>query len=333
MTALPLTGNRLARLGSLVYLCQTMSTRERWAEAFTATAAAYWTPARVRTRLGDKQLIMPPVQAAPLLRALGLLRRDASMTTDTLRKYMQINHMVRLLRPFVLELAETHGEVRLLDAGCGSSYLTLLLAWCFKHVWHKPAWIVGVDRNTELIQKCVRRAELVGLEQMLRFETATLQELDLDALQPEGSRRPFNALVSLHACDTATDDALALGVKLGVDLIAAAPCCQAELSRQWAGLDLATAPNALGPLFMTPHLRREAAATLTDLMRALLLRGHGYRVTPMEFVPSEHTPKNTLLRAVRRGARNPEALTQYSDLRQAVGGVGIKLEALLAREA
>ena len=306
-----------------------MSTRERWAQAFTATAEAYWTPERVSTRLGDKQLIMPPVQAAPLLRALGLLRRDASMTSDTLRKYMQINHMVRLLRPFVLELAETHGEVRLLDAGCGSSYLTLLLAWCFKHVWRKPAWIVGVDRNADLIAKCRRRAEQVDLEQMLRFEASSLQDLDLDALQPAGSRRPFNALVSLHACDTATDDALALGVKLGVDLIAAAPCCQAELSRGWAALDLSTSPNALGPLFKTPHLRREAAATVTDLMRALLLRGHGYQVTPMEFVPSEHTPKNTLLRAVRRGDGDPDALVQYAALRHAVGGAGIKLETLL----
>ena len=74
--------------------------RERWAEAFTARAAAYWTPERVRARLGDKQLLLKPVEAAPLLRALGILKRDASMTADTLRKYMQINHMVRLLRPF-----------------------------------------------------------------------------------------------------------------------------------------------------------------------------------------------------------------------------------------
>jgi SAM-dependent methyltransferase len=305
-----------------------MSTRERWAEAFTTTAADYWTPERIRSRLGDKQLIMHPVEAAPLLRALGLLRRDASMNSDALRKYMQINHMVRLLRPFMLELAQAQGEVRLLDAGCGSSYLTLLLAWCFKNVWRQPARIVGVDRNADLIEKCRRRAELVGLEQSLTFHAATLQELDLDALLP-GGERDFNALVSLHACDTATDDALALGVRLGVDLIAAAPCCQVELSQRWADLNLETSPTPMGPLFKTPHLRREAAATMTDLMRALLLRGHGYQVTPMEFVPSEHTPKNTLLRAVRQETADPEALNQYVELRDAMGGPGIKLEGLL----
>jgi len=300
-----------------------MTTNDRWAEAVTATAAAYWTPERVRSQLGDKQLIMPPVQAAPLLRALGLLHRDASMTTDNLRKYMQINHMVRLLRPFLLGLGDSHGEVRLLDACCGSSYLTLLLAWCFKHVWRRPAWIAGVDRDADLIGKCQRRAELVGLEGMLHFQAARLEELSL----PEPRR--LNALVSLHACDTATDDALALGVTLGVEFIAAAPCCQVELSRKWEALEEEQAANPLSPLFRAPHLRREAASTVTDLMRTLLLRGHGYQVTPMEFVPSEHTPKNTLLRAVRRDAPDPDALRQYSELRQAVGGAGIKLEALL----
>ena len=304
-----------------------MTTKERWAEAFTATAAAYWTPHRVKSQLGDKQLIMPPVQAAPLLRALGLLHRDASMTPDTLRKYMQINHMVRLLRPFLLGLSDTHGEVRLLDAACGSSYLTLLLAWCFKHVWRRPAWIAGVDRDADLIQKCRGRAELVGLEGMLHFQASRLEDLSL----PTPGR--LNALVSLHACDTATDDALALGVSLEVEFMAAAPCCQVELSRKWEALSPDAPANPLAPLFQAPHLRREAAATVTDLMRTLLLRAHGYQVTPMEFVPSEHTPKNTLLRAVRRGAPDQDALQQYMELRRAVGGAGIKLEALLAPQA
>ena len=305
--------------------------RERWAEAFTATAATYWTPERVRTSLGDKQLLLHPVDAAPLLRALGLLRRDASLTPDTLRKYMQINHMVRLMRPLMLELIRTRGQVRLLDACCGSSYLALLLAWCFKHVWQRPAWIVGVDRDVELIQKCRQRAELVGLEQITRFEASAIGELEEGALGNADSQGRFNALVSLHACDTATDDALALGVRLKVDLIAAAPCCQAELSRQWADLAQDGCVTALAPLFRAPHLRREAAATITDLMRTLLLRGCGYQVTPMEFVPSRHTPKNTLLRAVRQGQGDDDALQQYAELRQATGGAGIKLERALRR--
>jgi SAM-dependent methyltransferase len=297
--------------------------RERWAEAFTARAAAYWTPERVRARLGDKQLLLKPVEAAPLLRALGILKRDASMTPGTLRKYMQINHMVRLLKPLVLDLSQAHGTLRLLDAGCGSSYLTLLLAWCFKHVWQRPAEIVGVDRNADVIARCRERAELAGLEELLRFEATTIDALDASTLQP------LHALVSLHACDTATDDALALGLALEVELLAAAPCCQVELSRKLAALEPTTPPAALAPLWKVQHLRREAAATLTDMLRTLLLRGCGYRVTPMEFVPSEHTPKNTLLRAMRCGAADPDAFDEYLALRRAIGGVGVRLEELL----
>jgi SAM-dependent methyltransferase len=297
--------------------------RERWAEAFTARAAAYWTPERVRARLGDKQLLLRPVEAAPLLRALGILKRDASMSPDTLRKYMQINHMVLLLKPLVLDLSRDHGTVRLLDAGCGSSYLTLLLAWCFKHIWRRPAQIVGVDRNAEVIGRCRERAELAGVEELLRFEAATIDALDTSALQP------LHALLTLHACDTATDEALALGVRQGVELLAAAPCCQVELSRKLAALEPTTPPAALEPLWKIQHLRREAAATMTDMLRTLLLRGCGYRVTPMEFVPSEHTPKNTLLRAVRCGSADREAFDEYLALRRAIGGVGIRLEEIL----
>ena len=307
--------------------------RERWAEAFTARAAKYWTPERVRARLGEKQLLLPPVEAAPLLRALGLLQRDASMTPDTLHKYKQINHMVRILETFMLDLSRRHGRVRLLDAGCGSSYLTLLLAWCFKHVWRQPAWIVGVDRNEAIIRRCRERADLADLGQMLRFEAAAIHELDPAMLRPpatEGGEGGLHALVSLHACDTATDDALALGVGLGVELLAVAPCCQAELSRKWSALAEAKTPGALAPLWSTPHLRRDAAATVTDLLRTLLLRGCGYHVTAMEFVPSEHTPKNTLLRARRqRPHSDREALEQYVRLRQSLGGAGIRLEEIL----
>jgi SAM-dependent methyltransferase len=297
--------------------------RERWAEAFTARAAAYWTPERVRARLGEKQLLLEPVAAAPLLRALGIFKRDASMTPDTLRKYMQINHMVLLLKPLVLDLSQAHGTVRLLDAGCGSSYLTLLLAWCFKHIWQRPAQIIGVDRNADVIERCRKRAELAGLGELLRFEATTIDALDASTL------RPLHGLVSLHACDTATDDALALGLALEVELLAAAPCCQVELSRKLAALEPTTPPAALSPLWKIQHLRREAAATMTDMLRTLLLRGCGYRVTPMEFVPSEHTPKNTLLRAMRCGPADPVAFEEYLALRRAIGGVGIRLEQIL----
>jgi hypothetical protein len=243
--------------------------------------------------------------------------------------------MVALLEPVMTDRVKAFPVVRVIDAGCGSSYLTYLLAWCFVHRWKHPAQLLGVDRNAQVIQKCRERLALTDLGDVLRFEAAPLAGLDVAeawkrAFGGDGGRA--HALFALHACDTATDDALAIGVAQKSDFIAVAPCCQAELARKWSGLAGAHAPGAFAPLWSSPHLRRDAGSTMTDALRTLLLRGCGYEVTPMEFVPSQHTPKNTLLRAVRRGNYRKEALAQYVALRAATGGAGIKLEELLAEE-
>src|SRR5205823_6267998 len=131
-------------------------------------------------------------------------------------------------------------------------------------------------------------------------------------------------------CDTATCDAIALGVEIGAELIAVAPCCQAELARGWAALDLRGAAGPFATIRAAPHLRRETAALVTDAMRALLLRAAGYEVLAMEFVPSEHTRKNTLIRAIRRGAPDPAARDEYEALREATGGAGVALATRVA---
>lgn len=303
-------------------------TRARWAAELERRARAHWTEEQLQSQLGDKwrRLLLPPAEAAPLLRMLGLLRGDGSMPADSVRKFMQINHMVALLEPVILDLCRDHEVVRVLDAGCGSSSLTLLLAWCFERRWAHRAQIFGVDQAAAVIDSCRRRAAASGLEATVAFGAAALEELDLGQAF-EGAFGPSSAglhgLIALHACDTATDDALGLGVAAGAELIAAAPCCQAELSRSWAALE--GGEGAFAPLWRSPHLRREAAAIMTDALRALLLQGCGYRVTAMEFVPSSHTPKNTLLRAVRAGEADLRAFGEYHALRRALGGAHIRL--------
>jgi SAM-dependent methyltransferase len=312
--------------------------KEAWESDFAARAAAYWTKERTHKLTAGKKLPLLPGEAGPLLRALGLVNRDASMSADSVRKYLQINHMVALLEPAMLDLTKAFPTVRVLDAGCGSSYLTYLLAWCFLHRWKHPAQILGVDRNAQVIQKCRERMGMVGLDAVLRFEAAPIADLDFALTwtrafggEPDDKLRP-HALVALHACDTATDDALALALRLHADFIAAAPCCQAELARKWSQLAAEHREGAFAPVWNAAHLRRDVGASMTDTLRTLLLRGCGYEVTPMEFVPSTHTPKNTLLRAVRRGNFRREALAEYVALRAAIGGVGIALEASLPQE-
>ena len=285
-------------------------TRARWADEIEARARAYWTPERLAQLLGDKRPVISPRDGAVLLRALGLSRDDTSLLQP--RKYFQINHMVALLGPALRDLRARHAAIRVLDAGCGRSYLTLLLAWCARHVWNHPLEVIGIDRDADVIAEARRRAELAQLAEVSRFEVG-----DIDASAP----LDIHAVVALHACDTATCDALALGIARGADLLAVAPCCQAELARAWA--QLADRDGPFAPIWRTPHLRREAAADVTDAMRVALLAAAGYDVSAMEFVPAEHTRKNTLIVALRRGA--PGSRAAYESLRDATGGADIRL--------
>jgi len=310
-------------------------TRDRWATELEARARAYWTEARTAELARGKALLLPPAEAAVLLRALGLLHQDASMPPPQVRKYFQINHMVALLGPGLRELRARHPTIRLLDAGCGRSYLTLLVAWCAKHVWAHPIEVLGVDRNPAEIEEGRRRTRLAALDDVVRFEAGALDALDaLDAWRRAfgggGDVPAVHGVIALHACDTATCDALALGIALGAELIAVAPCCQAELARAWSVLDERGDAGAFAPIWGAPHLRRETAAHITDAMRTLLVRAAGYEVRAMEFVPAEHTRKNTLIRAIKRSTEAAGARAAYEALRAATGGAGIMLAARLA---
>lgn len=299
-------------------------TRARWADELVAAARAYWTPARERATFGAKQLAITPSESPVLLRALGLLHRDATMPPDRVRKFLQINHVVRLVESAVRGLADPpdasarapDAPVRIADAGCGRSYLTLVLAHVARTRWHRRLEVLGIDRDPALIAECRRRAALARLDDDVTFRVA-----DLATLDPAELGAP-DAIFALHACDTATDDAIALGVRTRARLIAVAPCCQAELARAWS---TCTAPaSGFAPVHTAPHLRREIAAHVTDAMRVVLLRAAGYAATAMEFIAAEHTKKNTLIRAVR-AAPDPAAREAYVALVASTGGCGIGL--------
>lgn len=303
--------------------------------SFAQKAAAHWTPERIRKVTGGKKYVLDPVAGAELLRSLGLLNADASMPADAVRKYAQINHMIALIEPTVLALCARFSTVRILDCGCGNSYLTLLLAWCFREVWKKQAQIVGIDTRADVIAKSNKRAQDLGLQDTVTFETISVADFQRrrEAIESEDERKASRShfIVALHACDTATDDALALAFAERADAFAVAPCCQAELAGVWRQKSAENFKNAFSVLINSPELRRDSCSTFTDALRVLLARGAGYEVTTTEFVPSAHTPKNRLITGVRRGNYLESALDEYAELRQALGA-GIALEKRLPPE-
>ncbi|MBK9033086.1 MAG: SAM-dependent methyltransferase [Myxococcales bacterium] len=305
--------------------------RDHWAQAVAARAAAHWTPTRTDEFLRGKAVAVRPAEGAVLLRGLGIADDHGVIPPQRVGKYFQVNHMVATVAPALAELRARHPALGIVDAGCGRSYLTTVLAWCGAHVWAHRIDVLGVDRNAAVIAESQRRVDAIGLTERVRYVAGDLARADVAAAWtaafPDGA---IHAVVALHACDTATCAAIALGVELDAALIAVAPCCQAELAQGWRALTDAGAAGALAPLWGAPHLRRETAAHVTDLMRLLLLRARGYQATALEFVPHEHTRKNTLLRAIRGLSPDREAARQYQALVDATGGVGLGLAARLA---
>lgn len=300
---------------------------------FAARCITHWTKERLTKLVGQHKYHVLPTNAPLLLRTLGLLNSDASMAADSTRKFIQINHLLTQFKPFLEDLNQRHKRVRILDAGCGSSFLTFILAWAYKELWKHDALLIGVDTNENLINKNKTSASSMGVDGLIKFAQSPisdinwmnlLAELSEDVPDDPKKSRP-HAVVALHACDTATDDAIALGIKLQADFIAVAPCCQAELARQWKDLGDKNLEHPLSPAFKNPHLRRELAAHFTDLARVLILRGHGYEVTTTEFTMSHATPKNTLILAVRRGLFLTEAQREYLDLKKLMSDCAISL--------
>lgn len=302
---------------------------------FQNAADSHWTEQRILKITGGRNYEIRPPGDALFLKGIGLLSNDASMPADSVRKYTQINHMLALLKPALDDLRARHKSLAILDAGCGSSYLSFLLGWYLKHKLSGNFLIVGIDTNEALIKKSRALAATLQLESNMHFETASTGTFQWHHLI---ERRPrlvdFNRphlVIGLHACDTATDEAIGLGLELQSDVIATAPCCQAELASKWRHLAQSQTgrDHPLSPIFQAPELRRTIAAEATDMMRVLLLRARGYETTTTEFVESRHSPKNRLILAKRRGRYSKSAVNEYLRLKEHFGSCAIKLEELI----
>ncbi len=291
-------------------------------------AAVYWTEKRIKSQIGAKKIIFHPVESAPLLYEIGLMNKDGSFSRDHMRKYIQTNHMVQLLCKPIQDLQKKTQKIVIVDLACGNSYLTICLAWYLTKILRYPCQIFGIDHKESLIEKSRTTSHRLGLNDCLIFNQSTLE-----SFKPENfDITEAHLVTALHACNTATDWALAIATRMDADYIAVAPCCQAELSEKWSKMGEKSLQSPLKALFKTPQIRRSVASDVTDTFRMLLLRAKGYVVNATEFVPSEHTPKNRLLLAEKKGGHFSEALDEYKKLKASFCDQSIMLEQLLLNE-
>ena len=297
-------------------------------------ARTYWTPERVTRVTGGKNLHLLPNESPALLRTMGLLNADGSMADRSVSKYRQINHLLAMIGPRLLPLAERHRPLYILDACCGNSFLSLLVIWFLSEKHGIEIRLVGLDRNESVVAASRERIASLGWGDRAVFATGDISlQSWATAVRGgfagnDGAVPLPNAVIALHACDTASDDALALGVECRADLIAVAPCCQGELARAWKLREGTVHPMRV--FFETPTMRRETAAQVTDGMRMLLMQGQGYDTSALEFVPSDHTPKNRLILCERKcDDHNRAGVEEYHTLREHSGGDGIHLAAKL----
>jgi 2-polyprenyl-3-methyl-5-hydroxy-6-metoxy-1,4-benzoquinol methylase len=259
----------------------------------------------------SKQRLLADNEAIPFLQAIGVQTADGRVRADKQRKFRQINEFLRLIdetgvanqfvanqfvanqfvaNQFVANQLINQFDQRplqVVDLGCGSAALTFATYHYFNHLADLPAEVVGVDVNRQLIERHAAIALELGWER-IEFVTSAIRDY-----RPQ---RPPDVVLALHACDTATDEALAQAIRWQSTLILSSPCCHHHLQAQ---LDATLVPEPFQPVMRHGILKERLGDILTDSFRALILRIKGYQTDVVEFIDVEHTPRNLMIRATR----------------------------------
>lgn len=249
-----------------------------------------------------KRYLLEEGKPVPFLKNLGVMTADGTIVRAKYDKYRQINRFLELVED-VLPSLKKEKENLIIDFGCGKSYLTFAM-YHYLHVQNNyPVRIVGLDLKKDVVARCNRLAKSYGYHK--------LNFLHGDIASYEGAGT-VDMVVTLHACDLATDYALAKAVKWNASVILSVPCCQHELNRQIQN-------RTLDPVLGYGLLKDRMAALLTDGLRAQVLEHYGYRTQILEFIDMEHTPKNLLIRGVRQGKprHNGSQIREMTDFFQA----------------
>ena len=248
---------------------------------------------------------VPINEASELLQAIGIIDQQGRLRNDKIRKYNQIDRFVELADPLLRELATDRTSLAVYDLACGKSYLSFVLNHYIRETMHLPCRITGIDLSPGVITSSQKLADRLGYRNM------TFRQGDLRDLQVN---EPVDLCISLHACDVATDYALAAGVAVKSRAIIAVPCCQRELLA--SGYQL---PEPLDGIADHGVLKARMADLITDHLRLLLLKAAGYQTSLIEYITPLDTPKNLMLRAVWTGKRDEASIMEYKNLTELLG--------------
>ena len=250
----------------------------------------------------DQLSELRPGQSVELLKELHILTRDGKLNQDSRRKLKQVYHLFNFIEPLLAELSSSGQGPTLADHGAGKSYLGFILYdLYFKGLGR--GHIYGVETRAELVQKSRVLAQKLGFARMSFLNVSVAESTDADELPAQ-----VDVVTALHACDTATDDAIAFGLQKRARAMVLVPCCQAEMAaclRQGKALQLARTP--LAELWRHPLHTRELGSQVTNVLRCLYLEANGYQVTVTELVGWEHSMKNELIIARYTGQKKRSA--------------------------
>jgi len=253
--------------------------------------------------------VIKPDQSVELLKELHILTRDGKLNQDSRRKLKQVYHLFHFIEPLLDQIISTRNELTLVDHGAGKSYLGFIIYDLYlktRNIGH----VYGIETRKELVRKSEQLAEKLGFTRMKFLNFSVQESIDSPQL-PER----IDIVTALHACDTATDDAIKFALSKQVEFIVLVPCCQAEVASVLnRNKNQSFSKTSLSEIWRHPVHAREFGSHITNVLRCMLLESHGYQVTVTELVGWEHSMKNELIIARLKNSRRTNIQKRLEDI-------------------
>jgi hypothetical protein len=255
-----------------------------------------------------------PGQSIELLKELHILTRDGKLNQDSRRKLKQVYHLYQFIEPLLQEVLQDHPDITLVDHGAGKSYLGFILYDLFFKELHGRPHIYGIETRDELVQKSEALAQRLGFSGMSFLKLSVVDSIVSDRLPQK-----IDVVTALHACNTATDDAIRFALKKQARFIVLVPCCQGEVASVLKKNKGRTLKNPLTEIWRHPLHTREFGSQVTNALRCLQLEAHGYQVNVTELVGWEHSMKNELIIASYKGLPRRRPSERLQEVLQTLG--------------